>query len=132
LLLFLVGLLLSPAAVSTASSAPPGSVDPTFDPGRGPIEVSPGEGEGVLIQPDNKIIVGGNFNGINLANVGPIVRFNPDGSHDTSFDTSRLAPTQVSANGNTDLVPRALQPNGQILVTPGTLTRATPLERCSD
>lgn len=117
-LILVAALLLSPFGVSSANGAPPGTVDPTFDPGRGPRHVSPGQGEGVLIQPDNKIIVGGNFNGINLTHVGPIVRFNPDGSHDATFDTSHLAPARFSGDRDT-LVPRALQPNGQILVAPG-------------
>lgn len=119
-LILAAALLLSPFAISTATGAPPGSVDPTFDPGQGPLHVSPGQGEGVLIQPDNKIIVGGNFNALNLAKVGPIVRFNPDGSHDTTFDTSHLAPTEgASGTEETALVPRALQTNGQVLITPG-------------
>lgn len=91
-------------------AAPPGSVDPAFNAGRGPMAVSPGRGDGLLIQPDGKIIVGATLNSWGLKQVGPIARLNPDGSLDPTFDSSHLAHGAVA--------PRALQSNGQIIVAP--------------
>lgn len=103
----------------SAAIAQPGSVDPSFDPGRGPLHVAPGGGAGVLIQPDGKIVVGGNFNGLGLNEVPPVVRLHPDGSRDHSFDASALRPSKLSASGATDLIPLALQPAGGVLIAPG-------------
>lgn len=103
--------------VATATaSPPPGSVDPSFDPGRGPTNVNPGRGQGPVLQPDGKILVGGDFNGLNLTYVPPILRFNPDGSLDPSFDASILTPAQFDISGFSFMYPLALQPNGQILI----------------
>ena len=73
----------------------------------------------MLLQPDGKIIVGGYFNGVNIERVGPIVRFQADGSLDTSFDASALSPAPLDPSGGGGFVPFALQPNGQVLITPG-------------
>lgn len=107
--------LLAAASVEAA----PGNIDPSFYVGRGALSIGPGRGAGILIQPDGKILVGGTFNGIGTVEAPPIVRFNPDGSVDESFDTSALAPETVDVNGATDLVPLALQANGQVLIAPG-------------
>jgi hypothetical protein len=125
--LFLSLMLTLPHAVSAAS---PGDVDPAFDPGRGPSNVGAGTGRGVLIQPDGKILTGGMFNAVNLTETGPIVRFLPDGAIDRSFDTSPLRPSRFSLSGQTDLVPLALQPNGQILIAPGSSMGATVHVHC--
>ncbi len=121
----LVRALVIPAAVAEfAAAAQPGSVDPAFNPGRGPLSVAAGKGEGVVIQSDGKIIVGGNFNGVGINEVPPIIRFNVDGSLDTTFDASALTFTQISLSQATDLIPRAVQANGQILVAPGEFNRS--------
>ena len=48
------------------------------------------EGDGVIhdvvVQPDGKIIIGGDFNKINFVNRNKIARFNTDGTVDRSFD----------------------------------------------
>ena len=107
------------ASLTLATAAQPGSVDPTFNPGRGPLSVSAGEGSGVLIQPDGKIIVGGNFNGVGLREVPPMVRFHADGKVDDTFDASTLAFEAIALNGATEIVPFALQPDGKVLAGPG-------------
>ena len=66
-------LLLLIATAVRATAASPG-LDPSFNAGRGPSHVQPGVGQGVLIQPDGKILIGGNFNAVNLTDAGPIVR----------------------------------------------------------
>lgn len=110
-------LFVTASAVISASAAPqPGSVDPTFDPGRGPLGVGPGRGTSALIQPDGKILVTGAFTGVNLDFVPAVVRFNADGSLDSSFNASALpAPSNIYAPDDLTRV-LALQPNGQVLV----------------
>lgn len=59
-----------------------GSIDPTFDTGtgfNGTVMIT-------AIQPDGKIIAGGDFTSFNGSNINRIIRLNPDGSRDTSFD----------------------------------------------
>lgn len=66
---------------------PDGSKDPSFTLGIG-------FQSGVyctLIQPDGKIIVGGNFTSFNGSSAGKLIRLNPDGSRDSTFDTSIAA-----------------------------------------
>lgn len=109
--LFLSGITL----ISVSAAPKPGSIDPTFDPGRGPLGVSASRGNSTLIQPDGKILVTGDFNGVNLDLAAAVVRFNPDGSLDNSFNASVLpAPTSFASVNLAALL--ALQPNGQILV----------------
>jgi uncharacterized delta-60 repeat protein len=85
-----------------------GTVDPTFDPApNGPIAT-------IAVQSNGQILVGGNFTtlgGITYydANGNPIqnlVRLNPNGSVDTTFNPS--------PSGGVSIV--VIQPNGQILV----------------
>ncbi|MFL6520214.1 MAG: hypothetical protein ACJ8NS_08340 [Chthoniobacterales bacterium] len=98
--------------VFAALAAPqPGSVDPTLDAGRGPNLVK-AWGSAALVQPDDKILVFGSFNAINLDYVPPLIRLNPDGSLDTSFDASNAAASH-------DLLPVAIQLDGRILFVDG-------------
>lgn len=151
LALFFSGLL-----TGFGSSAQPGSVDPTFDPGSGPdgrvfvtsmqgdgkvliagdlgqvagiprnkiarlnadgtldTTFDPGTGPGafnvtcITEQPDGRILVGGGFPSFNGTSSSMIVRLNPDGSVDPGFDTGLGADWIVFAI--------ALQPDGKILV----------------
>lgn len=60
-----------------------GSLDTAFDPGDGPeFQIYC-----MAVQPDGKIIVGGQFNEFDGVSANMIVRLNPDGSVDNSFDT---------------------------------------------
>ena len=63
-----------------------GSVDSSFDPGTGfgqfPFEVWT-----LALQPDGKIIAGGQFNSYNDSTCNGIARLNSDGSLDTSFNS---------------------------------------------
>jgi uncharacterized delta-60 repeat protein len=97
------------------AGATPGAVDPTFDPGRGALYVSPSNGRTVLIQPDGKILVTGENNALNQDFVPAVLRFSPDGTLDHSFDASDLG---VPGSYYWEYGPKvlALQPNGQILV----------------
>jgi uncharacterized delta-60 repeat protein len=97
--------------------------------GRVVIDIYPGHGSGanaVAVQPDGKIIVGGNTgvpNGgiINQSDFA-IMRFNPDGSRDFSFGSGNGG---IVFNGSAidnvkDIV---LQPDGKILITGDLLHR---------
>jgi len=70
------------ASSVVASSASSGNVDPAFDPGDGPN----GDVYCVATQPDNKVLIGGNFTFVNDASRNHIARLNADGTLDESFD----------------------------------------------
>ncbi|WP_348811894.1 T9SS sorting signal type C domain-containing protein [Flavobacterium maritimum] len=61
---------------------PDGSLDLTFDVGTG----SNNQIYGIALQPDGKIIIGGNFTNFNGTSVNRIIRLLADGSIDESFD----------------------------------------------
>jgi uncharacterized delta-60 repeat protein len=63
----------------------------------------------IVVQPDNKIIVGGRFTSFGGAIAGGIVRLNQDGSLDGTFNAG------TGANGDVSGV--ALQPDGRIVIT---------------
>lgn len=81
-------------------------LDPTFDTGLGI------ESHFVLataVQADDKVVIGGGFNSFNGNTVGSIVRINPDGSIDNSFNTGTgFKTSHVKAI--------AIQDDGKILV----------------
>ncbi|MBZ5551927.1 MAG: hypothetical protein LAO21_04335 [Acidobacteriia bacterium] len=84
---------------------PDGSLDTNFDPGASSNILA------VSVQPDGKILVGGNFTTLGGGGTGTttrdyIGRVYADGSLDTSFDPG----------ANTSVWPVALQPDGKILV----------------
>ena len=68
------------AAVSAKAA---GEVDPSFNP---VVQKNNGLGTVIAIQPDGKILVGGNFTIANRVERSGIARFNADGSLDTSFN----------------------------------------------
>lgn len=112
---------------SAMAASQPGGVDSTFDPGRSSLGISPGRGYSALIQPDGKVLVSGQFNGVGLDFVPGVVRFNPNGSLDTGFNAAAVpAQNTYSFTGLTSLL--ALQPNGQILVS-GTLASSDGTSR---
>lgn len=79
-----------------------GQIDGTFSIGRGGDK----EARSVTVQPDGKILVGGNFVRFNGESHQRIVRLNENGSVDSSFKTSlNQAAWRI-----------AVQPDGQILV----------------
>ena len=94
----------------------------------------------IALQPDGKLVIGGQLSRSDLAYTVPLVRLNSDGSLDTSFDLvpenqvtySRYLPTAAGASGDDnallgfyDAVSFLIQPDGKILtclvyVTPST------------
>src|SRR3989440_6052544 len=81
-----------------------GSVDLSFDPGNGPN----GDVNAIVIQPDDRIVIGGTFIGYNGFARGGIARVLGNGALDPSFDSG------VGTGGNVFAL--ALQHNGQIVL----------------
>lgn len=93
-----------------------GSLDTSFD-GDGVKSYSISSGtdyaNDVLIQPDQKILLGGiTYNGSNLDFV--VSRLNPNGTFDTSFDSDGIASTGITSSDDR-LLKLALQSDGKIL-----------------
>ena len=86
---------------------PDGSVDTSFNPGVGPD----GPVRAVLIQPDAKILIGGDFYQVNGEIHEYIVRLNPDGSIDSTF-----AGPDFGSSGGWGVQSLALQADGKVLV----------------
>jgi uncharacterized delta-60 repeat protein len=61
-----------------------GSLDPTFNTGTGP-DARP---EGLALQPDGKVLIGGNIRSFNGTTVSKLVRLNSNGSLDPTFSTN--------------------------------------------
>ncbi len=87
---------------------PDGSVDPTFT--LLSMAVSRGV-EGLALQPDGRILIGGDFSNIGPASAKTIARLNADGTLDPSFS---LEPVTSSYGGR--VVSIVLQPDGSVLI----------------
>ncbi|MBW6474777.1 MAG: putative Ig domain-containing protein, partial [Anaerolineaceae bacterium] len=81
-----------------------GSLDLGFDPGNGPN----GDIYAMLIQPDGKILIGGDFTTVRNTSRNRIARFNSDGTLDKSFNPG--------AGASGIVLGFALQDNGKILI----------------
>src|SRR3989442_13493134 len=77
-----VGFLLLIGALNNNSSAAPGDVDLSFDPGSGVN----GAVSAFAVQPDGKVIIGGWFTTVKGLVRRGIARLNVDGSGDSSFN----------------------------------------------
>jgi len=89
-----------------------GSLDPSFSlPGTGLVGISPYSDSAIkciAIQPDGKILVGGNFTALGNVTIYYLIRLNSDGSRDTSFTAGSYFNYYV-----TNII---VQPDGKILV----------------
>jgi uncharacterized delta-60 repeat protein len=72
-----------------------------------PITANSGTPEVLLVQPDGKIVVGGNFAQVNGSPAGNLVRLNADGTRDNTF---------LSTGTNATVRALARQPDGKLLV----------------
>lgn len=106
-------------ACSLGIFAASGDLDPTFGGGGGYVmpDVGPASGpaNASILQPDGKLLAGGNAyidtpNGNNAL----IVRYNPDGTLDTSFDTDGKVYVAIGF-GEEVFYALALQPDGKIV-----------------
>ena len=98
---------------------PDGSLDTTFD-GDGKVTtavLSSGDSaSSVAIQTDGKIVVGGRSNSGSKVDFA-LVRYNPDGSLDTTFDgDGKVTTTILSSSTNEDGKSVAIQPDGKIVL----------------
>lgn len=83
---------------------PLGEVDLSFNPGSGPN----GTVRAVALQPDGKVVIGGDFTTVNGTNRNYIARLNANGSLDTTFNPGAGFDAQVNA--------LALDASGRIVV----------------
>jgi uncharacterized delta-60 repeat protein len=88
-----------------------GTLDTSFDPGTGPAGFSP-RVTATAIQPNGKVLVGGDFSSFNGTNRNRLARLNADGTVDTGFVPWVGAPLNYAFQPYTFLV----QPDGKILV----------------
>lgn len=92
-----------------------GTLDTSFGNGG---RISPGDlfgfpltaGSHLLLQPDGKFIFTGSVGG------GAVIRFNPDGTPDTTFDGDGLARVDYYNNNGGSVLQAALSPDGKITV----------------
>lgn len=89
--------------LSAVYASIPASLDPTFDVGTGPF----GTVNALAEDSAGRLIVAGNFNSFNGISCDDIIRLNPDGSIDNTFNTT-LSNSFVKA--------LRIQPDGKILV----------------
>jgi uncharacterized delta-60 repeat protein len=92
------------------SSAQPGSLDMTFNPGSG----ANGAIYCMALQTNGQIVIGGNFTTFNGANQSHVARLNADGSLDSSF-----YPGVGPVGYDPVVVDVAVQPDGEILIGGG-------------
>jgi uncharacterized delta-60 repeat protein len=93
-----------------------GTRDTTFNVGRGPSSLV----WALALQPDGKILLGGDFTAFNQQACGRVVRLEPEGRADAGFDPGSGADATVFAV--------AVQPDGKVLVA-GDFTRMNEVER---
>ena len=107
----ILALLTSLLLVISAALAQAGSLDLTFDPGDGADSTI----RSVVLQPDGKILIAGDFTSYEGTSRNHIARLNADGSLDTSFDpgTGTNDDTEHDEPGG---YPIAVQADGKILI----------------
>lgn len=107
----ILALLTSLLIVISAALGQAGSLDLTFDPGDGADSTI----RSVVLQPDGKILIAGDFTSYEGTSRNHIARLNADGSLDTSFDpgTGTNDDTEHDEPGG---YPIAVQADGKILI----------------
>ena len=88
-------------------------VDPNFNPQIQSDSYDYKQVYSLKVQPDGKILVFGNFTSYNRIPVGRVVRLNPDGSLDPSFNNQTVTSTGNGGGSRTALL---LQPDGKIVI----------------
>jgi uncharacterized delta-60 repeat protein len=99
---------------------PNGTLDTNFDTntgtGTGAIGGAVNTVNSIAIQPDGKIVIGGEFTSFNGITVNRIVRLNSDGTTDTSFTTN----AGTGNNSSVDAI--AIQPSDETIILGGNFT----------
>ncbi|OYT72994.1 MAG: hypothetical protein CFK52_03005 [Chloracidobacterium sp. CP2_5A] len=116
------GKILIGGTFNTINNAPPGgiirlnsdgSLDPTFNAG---LDLGTFSGIfAIAVQSDGRILIGGEFTGVNGIPRGSLARLNANGSVDTAFGNGLT----VSGNRFPDTRSIAIQPDGRILIGGG-------------
>jgi len=101
-----------------------GSLDTTFD-GDGKVTTDigpyPDVAQSVAIQPDGKIVTAGTSSGSTYSNIA-LVRYNADGSLDTSFDGDGKVTTLIGTSAEANSV--AIQSDGKIVAAGTSITQS--------
>ncbi|NWL00893.1 calcium-binding protein [Flavobacterium collinsii] len=90
---------------------PDGSVDDSFNTGTG----FNGKVYASYLQEDGKIILGGSFTNYNGVSAGRLIRLNPDGSYDGSFDTT-VGAAGVTVAATAIVYDIAMKEDGKIII----------------
>jgi uncharacterized delta-60 repeat protein len=117
-------ILFLPAPEMTVKAA--GEIDPTFN--AGAFRQPRGSATTIVMQPDGKVLIGGNFEVASGALKYSLVRVNPDGSADTTFNPPRFADNTVNRNLPGIVEAIALQPDGRIIVAGNFIIRGINLK----
>ncbi|MEO7080091.1 MAG: delta-60 repeat domain-containing protein, partial [Flavobacteriales bacterium] len=96
------------ARVNMARIYPDGSLDTSFDPGLSTGTAVSSQIDEMVLLPNGQLLITGRFSTYNGVPRKSIVRINPDGSLDPSFDAGTATTSEMSAC--------AVQPDGKILI----------------
>lgn len=91
-----------------------GALDPTFGTAGVVTTMIPGEAAAVALQPDGRIVITGYANTVDSSGVA-VVRYNPDGSLDSTFGGDGIVMTDVGP-GQEVAYAAAIQPDGKIVI----------------
>src|SRR5689334_20157727 len=97
-----------------------GTLDQTFAPSIVSSSLEEPVIRKVLVQPDGKFVIGGNFTSVNGVARNHIARLNGDGSLDTSYSSG--------TGPNSKLTNLALQPDGKVIIA-GSFTAVNGINR---
>ncbi|WP_187264548.1 T9SS type A sorting domain-containing protein [Pontibacter beigongshangensis] len=89
-----------------------GTLDASFNPGAGFAGSANSSVQSLALQPDGKIVVGGNFTSFNGIDRNRIARLNADGTLDASFNPG----AGFTGSASSSVQSLALQPDGKIMV----------------
>jgi uncharacterized delta-60 repeat protein len=110
--------LLAILSADTPTPCQPGTLDTSFN-GTGTVTTSIGssndDGNSVAIQGDGKIVVAG-YSGFFNSRDFAAVRYNSDGSLDTSFNGTGIVTTSIGSSGEDEGYSVAIQSDGKIVV----------------
>ncbi len=111
---------LTSTSTNTPTSSPsacgtPGTLDPSFN-GNGKVTTAIGSADDgakmVIIQPDSKVVAAG-YSANGSRNDFAVVRYNPDGTLDTSFNGTGKVTTQIGVNAEAESV--AIQSDSKLI-----------------
>lgn len=93
-----------------------GEADPSFAPGSTSSLGVPNQVNALLLQPNGKLLVAGNFPSAATYYLPGVVRYESTGAIDASFTNPTFAPASGPADYSTTVQTLTLQPDGQVVV----------------